>query len=645
MLAVLLATTALADTSSINSTTSMGVLENDYVRAGVNSDKGTFGSGGSATPGLLFDSTGTGTFDTSYDYLTPGTPFDGFAVKVDSTNYTNNNAGAAGIAKSSENLVDGENTLTWNGEMYSGTDMIFLIENTYTLAPAAPYIDITTQITMGRDATNLSFGRFIDPDARAAAGDSSATDNVLGYGSIPNTNVAFSEATVSRYALGIYSTDSNVDAGITRWTTEADSYTENSVDGDGSNTNTGDNTIGLSWMFGSVSTGDILTANYAYIFGPSAFDAANEAVTGGAGGGADVTGGAGVTDVGSATDAATSGGSTPTITGSTSVDVVTVTEATSTTLPVLTASITSHTSSVADGVQTIARETTTTVTTPVDVTTTTVTRTTDTYSDGSTVVTDGAPSIVTVVRNDAVVTVTDPGDFVARMDQGTVLESAVDVRGLGFADGVSTGRLNSDAGNSSVYSLGTSVLTDNGLIVAGGLNKISTSNNSGNMNTTHFGIEVGKSLDLFTIRGSVNNASSDVSYSRTIGSFSNQGSYSITDRWIDLEIEPNTGTIRPVVGATVGNKTTDAYTETGSVQSKIINPEGSETYKYATIGVNIDLPIGIASISRTTEGTTRLGVGIDYNVKNNINVVADLNRTINDNTSITGISAGISIDF
>src|SRR6056300_1050808 len=156
---------------------------------------------------------------------------------------------------------------------------------------------------MGTAADDVWFSRHIDPDAMPEPGDTSATDNVLGYGAIPDSNVAFSEATTSRYALGLYSTDSNVDAGITRWTTDADSYTENAVDGDGSLTNTGDNTIGLSWHWSSVSVGDILTASYAYIFGPSAFDAASDAVEGGAGGGADILTGT-FEDVGSATDAA-----------------------------------------------------------------------------------------------------------------------------------------------------------------------------------------------------------------------------------------------------------------------------------------------------------------------------------------------------
>ena len=38
------------------------ILVNEYIKAGVNESTGTLGSGGNTSPGLLYDSTGTGTF-------------------------------------------------------------------------------------------------------------------------------------------------------------------------------------------------------------------------------------------------------------------------------------------------------------------------------------------------------------------------------------------------------------------------------------------------------------------------------------------------------------------------------------------------------------------------------------------------------
>lgn len=63
-------------------------LTGDFVKTAVN-DVGTLGSGGSTSPGLLFDATGTGTFGVN-DYLTPGTPYDYFGVKSDQTGLKGN---------------------------------------------------------------------------------------------------------------------------------------------------------------------------------------------------------------------------------------------------------------------------------------------------------------------------------------------------------------------------------------------------------------------------------------------------------------------------------------------------------------------------------------------------------------------------
>jgi hypothetical protein len=609
--------------------TGMGVLENSYIRAGVNGTGGTLGSGGRTSPGLLFDSTGTGTFNTSYDYLTPGSPFDGFAVKVDGTNYTNNNSGSAAITGDGNGLTDGTDTLSWTG----GVAGVFDITNSYTLGATSQYIDITSSITANTAMSTLSFGRFIDPDARAADGDSSSTDNVLGYGVIPDSNVAFSEALSSRYALGLYSTDSNVDAGITMWTTDADSYTSNTADSSGGNTNTGDNTIGLSWAWTGVSAGDILTANYAYIFGPSAFTAASNAIAGGAGGGVDITTGT-LEDVGSATSAASGGGTpTPVITTDTIVD---------TSRPVLTASITHHESSVADGVQTIDRETTTTTTTPMR----TVTYT-DSVETSSVVATSTVSSAVT-----------DPGSFVGRADQAQQMLGLNVAHGLGFAQGVAGGRTshtmaNGNSAETTQYGIGHMIVAENGMSIQGGVNFANTTmtgtDGSGEMSTTHFGARVGKHLDGrdLTIGVEGNIANSDLTYTRDIGTFSSGGETAQRDMWGTLTVEKSTGVVRPWAGYTVGKRSTDAWSETGDIQAILDHPASDESYNYATIGLNIEAGILDIGISKAFDDadTTKIGLGINKDINNRISIGASANRTIAGDNESTFLSAGIRINF
>ena len=621
VMAVFLTTSALADTSSMNSgVVGMGILENSYIRAGVNGTAGTLGSGGNTSPGLLYDSTGTGTFNTGYDYLTPGSPFDGFAVKVDGTNYTNNNGGGLGITGDGIGLTNGTNTLSWTG----GVAGVFDITNIYSLGTTSQYVDITTRITANTAMGTLSFGRFIDPDARAAAGDSSATDNVLGYGVIPDSNVAFSEALVSRYALGLYSTDSNVDAGITTWTRDADSYTSNTADASGGNTNTGDNTIGLSWVWSGVSVGDILTASYAYIFGPSAFDAASNAIAGGAGGGADISSWGTLVDVGSATSAA--GSSTPVITTATIID---------TTRPVLTAGITHHTATETTTVQTIARETTTTTTTPMR---------TATYTDG--VETSSVVATSTIAS-----AITDPGSFVGRTDQIANAQTMqnISTRGLSF-DGATIINDNASNGNTRGFAVGGNKELDNGVTVGAGVGRLTNNTTSTDGSASAEGIVLNLHVDKKVERGTVSvgltHGMMDLTTTRTIGDFANAGTTAGTNTSVGIRFVADGEKVRPVVGYTRGVRSVDGYTETGSIQSIRTVAESTDYYGYATIGAQATLAPGVeAQALRHTDGVSVLSLNVNREWKEDKVFTFGVSRSFSDLDNVTSISGGISWKF
>jgi hypothetical protein len=654
VIAALLSTTALADTSSMNaSVTGMGILENSYIRAGVNGIGGSFGSGGNTTPGLLFDSTGTGTFNTGYDYLTPGSPFDGFSVMIDGTNYSNNNGRSNSIIGDGNGLTDGTNSLSWTG----GVAGVFNITNIYSLGATTPYIDITSQITMGTAATDVWFSRHIDPDARAAAGDSSATDNVLGYGVIPDSNVAFSEALSSRYALGLYSTDSNVDAGISGWSQAADAYTSNTVDGSG-NTNTGDNTIGLSWHWTSVNAGDILTASYAYIFGPSAFDAANDAIAGGAGGGADVSSWGTLTDVGSATDAASGTPAAPTLVSTSSPTTSYGSWSawtTNTALPILTQSQTTHDASDDGKVQTIDRETTTIVTTPEQRTRTTTTTVVDTYSDSSTVTRTIGTGTETDYQTSAISTVTDPGSFVGRIDQMSTANDMLSManRSLSF-DGVNFVRDNNKmdngmSGGVTGITVGGTRELDNGWSIGAGVGKLSTSvrnDGSADVDTTMVNVHGGRSIDLGTINFGLTHAMNDYTSSRTIGDFANTSKTSGTDTWANVTFIGNGEKVRPVLGVTRGVRKTDGYTEAGSIQSARTVADATEHYTFGTIGAQATLTQGvIIEALHHTDGVNSLALMADKEIQKDTRIVVKAARNMSDFGSANSIMLGLVKKF
>lgn len=278
---ILFASSAYAQTTG-----TVFTLTGDYVKIGT-SDYGTIGSKGNTAPGILYDNTGTRTFNPAYDYLTPGSPFEGFTVKYTNdagvtTSKTNNNTGAVaitgGILTNYSGIAYGgatfDNRVVWTG---STTD--FSLTNDVRFNNPDKVVDIKTKLTTTVNMTNLYFGRFTDPDARAATGDSSATTNTLGFSPIGVKNVVFSEALISKYALGLYTAATNAGAGVTGWTTDPVTYYS------GTNIGDGDNTIGLGFYLPTLAAGASVTFEYAYIFGPSTLAAGTTAVTSGAGGG------------------------------------------------------------------------------------------------------------------------------------------------------------------------------------------------------------------------------------------------------------------------------------------------------------------------------------------------------------------------
>jgi len=264
------------------------VLTGNYIKIGVN-DAGTLGYNGRTSPGILYDGTGTGTFNTSYDYLTPGTPFEGFAVKGTGSsafNVSNNNT-SVGSPQVSGTLTDysgvahGGSTYD-NRVIWSGTQAgQFTVTNEVYFNNTDQQVNIKTTITALTDLTGLQFGRFTDPDARAAAGDSSSTTNIVGATGVPSTDLVYAEALVSKYVIGLYTASSTSHgAGVSGdWSSDPATYYGGTNDGNG------DYTIGLGFNIGNLLNGNSVELNYAYIFGTNISAAVSSSGAGGGGGG------------------------------------------------------------------------------------------------------------------------------------------------------------------------------------------------------------------------------------------------------------------------------------------------------------------------------------------------------------------------
>jgi autotransporter-associated beta strand protein len=262
------------------------VLTGNYIKIGVN-DAGTLGYNGRTSPGILYDGTGTGTFNTAYDYLTPGTPFEGFTVKGTGTStfsVTNNNTSVgspqvAGTLTNYSGVAHAGSTYD-NRTIWTGTyGSQFTVTNEVYFNNTDQQVNIKTTITALTDITGLQFGRFTDPDARAATGDSSATTNIIGATGVPSTDLVYAEALVSKYVIGLYTSSSTSHgAGVSSaWSTDPNTYYT------GTNNGNGDYTIGLGFNIGSLLNGNSIELNYAYIFGTNISAAVSSSGAGGGG--------------------------------------------------------------------------------------------------------------------------------------------------------------------------------------------------------------------------------------------------------------------------------------------------------------------------------------------------------------------------
>ena len=668
----------LTSVSMAQTTGSVFALTGDYIKIGV-SDYGTIGSKGNTSPGMLYDNTGTRTFNTAYDYLTPGTPFEGFTVKYTNgagslVTQTNNNTGAmsitGGILTNYSGVAYGGTTFD-NRAVWTGNGTGYSLINDVRFNNNQKFIDITSTLTSSVAMTNLYFGRFIDPEARAAAGDSSATTNTLGYSPIGVKQVVFSEALASKYALGLYTAGSNAGAGISSsWTTDPVNYYN------GVNNGTGDYTIGLGFLVPSVAVGDIVTFQYAYIFGPSTLTAGATAVSSGAGGGTAgvVPGCTSSCDMVGVTPPTSSA---PTVT-STSTATITVSDTTTvnTSLPVVTASLAHHTASESAAKQTIARETTTNVTTPYNRTVTTLVRTTSNWSDSTTTTADSATSSTTTLVNNVATTVVDDS-FSGRIDQQAQMAKL----NTGINQSLNMTPFRTDGAKSDKFtmylnggtlksSMGDGYSAKSNVFSIGGDRQITQDWKVGlqysQVGTAMMGVDSGTKQEkqhvgvysIFNLpNGSIlatnlGQANNNINTVRTVEQvFNNSYATKGTDTWVSNKFytPEYKDMVRGIVGFTTGTSKTDGYTEEGSIQSARTVEATKRNIDYAEAGVRLRKDIGKFAISgeliTSTNGYKTVDASVIYNVAKGQIISVSAVRQDKDQIATNAISVRAKINF
>ncbi len=246
------------------------VLTGNYIKAGI-SDFGTLGSNGNTSPGLIHDPSGTGTFDSSTDYVSPGTPHEGFSVNSAETGFRqNDNTGLNAFAS-----VGGPTLLVGaaangfaNAATWTGANAFLRITNSYFFNDGDERINVVTTITALSDITGLAFARSVDPDS-GGAGD--PTKNQLGNSLFGPTDFVGSSSTINGRTLALvnlsgetYAHNTQINGSCCTNINPLDVLAGNGALGA---TSSGDNGLNMAWSIGNLAAGNSAVINYAYAVG------------------------------------------------------------------------------------------------------------------------------------------------------------------------------------------------------------------------------------------------------------------------------------------------------------------------------------------------------------------------------------------
>jgi hypothetical protein len=246
------------------------VISGNFINAGI-SDSGTLGSNGSNPPGLQHDPTGTATFGVS-DYVTPGTPHDGFSFRHGGlpagTFLSNNNVSAPGGDFVGAGPTGGGSTASWVGSVAG----IAEIRNDYSVGLNSERIVVTTTIKALSALTDVSFARSVDPDPDINTGGSFDTVNKRGNATLGEREIVSSQGTLTGLFLAllnlsgdtyVHNTSLGVDCCFNQDPTDVlagfgpiHPITENV-----------DNSLNMAWLIGDMAEGQEVVIRYAYVVG------------------------------------------------------------------------------------------------------------------------------------------------------------------------------------------------------------------------------------------------------------------------------------------------------------------------------------------------------------------------------------------
>ena len=352
---------------------------------------------------------------------------------------------------------------------------------------------------------------------------------------------------------------------------------------------------------------------------------------------------------GSGTGTSVGSGGAPTVTGTApgTPIVTTTTSPSGTVITILTDNAVSEMTSE----QTVVETTTTTITTATDTQTCTTPTTVTTYSDSSTTTANGTQSCSIATTYSASSSSVDQ-TFRGRIDQSATIQDITNtsIRGLQFNgfNAIKSGHKydNGMTGATQGFALGGKKELSNGVIIGGGLARVSTDiGDADNNKATASALVLAGSVEINTIEVGIRHGTTDYTASRNIGPYSNSMAASGKDTSVSVMFRPETGNdLEPVIGYTRGKRTLEGYIEGGDALTSRTVANSSEVYGYATIGGKIDFGLLDVQALRHSDGVNSLSVALEKE-SNTLNWELRFDRTMTKLGDTSSVSAGVDFKF
>lgn len=244
------------------------IVDNGYIKYMINGvGQGALGDGGPATPetlGIRYDPTGQGNYGVD-DYLSPGIPWEAFAMSGDGVQIGGSNTSHGGFPANAKVWVVNPDVNHYVLLVGNATDGYGIVQYMTYPGEAVIRMKMTYVATANRDSVKMMRGT--DPDVDVFAYGTYVTINTKGFASIPSSDIVYAVGSNSGKPLSLYIPGNNYqhNTAISRsWPTyDYDMILSGRNDGNG------DYAILAAWNLGSMVAGQTASACCYYICGNS----------------------------------------------------------------------------------------------------------------------------------------------------------------------------------------------------------------------------------------------------------------------------------------------------------------------------------------------------------------------------------------